>query len=350
MSLSQCEKVERFENVNGLRVCAAVGVVAMHVLMNGSYKLSGFLFEELIPSFADFVFLFMMISSFSMCCGYYEKILHCRISPVAFYSKRFLKIWPFFALLNILDVVISPSRDALFEGFANLTLCFGLLPNANISVIGVGWTIGVIFVFYLLFPFFCFLFSNKRSAWLAFGVMLLMNFACSMYFLDEMHVLSGFSERSSILYCAVYFAAGGLVYLYRNELVKVFASRYQLLLLILAAIGGIFYFSVEASTMMRLIIYLSILIYAVCKGEQKGILNNQMTKYVSDISMELYLCHMMIYRVIEKFGFLHLLRSEVMSYCIAVFLTVVGAIVFAIVARWFLNRIIQMIISPKHAD
>lgn len=36
--------------------------------------------------------------------------------------------------------------------FANLTLCQGLLLNANISVIGVSWTLAVIFVFYMLFP------------------------------------------------------------------------------------------------------------------------------------------------------------------------------------------------------
>lgn len=47
----------------------------------------------------------------------------------------------------MLDFVISPSKSALYEIFANLTLCQGLLPNMNISVIGVSWTLAVIFVF-----------------------------------------------------------------------------------------------------------------------------------------------------------------------------------------------------------
>ena len=38
------------------------------------------------------------------------------------------------------------SKESLFEVFANLTLCQGLLPNANITVIGVSWTLAVIFV------------------------------------------------------------------------------------------------------------------------------------------------------------------------------------------------------------
>lgn len=46
-----------------------------------------------------------------------------------------------------------------------MTLCQGLLPNMRIEVIGVSWTLAVIFVFYMLFPFFCFLIGNKKRAW-----------------------------------------------------------------------------------------------------------------------------------------------------------------------------------------
>lgn len=99
----------------------------------------------------------MMVSGFGMCCGYYQKIVNQKISVEDFYKKRYIKIWPYFALLCALDFVISPSKESLFEVFANLTLCQGLLPNAKISVIGVSWTLAVIFVFYMLFPFFCFL-------------------------------------------------------------------------------------------------------------------------------------------------------------------------------------------------
>ena len=81
------------------------------------------------------------------------------ISVEDFYKKRYIKIWPYFALLCALDFVISPSKESLFEVFTNLTLCQGLLPNAKISVIGVSWTLAVIFVFYMLFPF-CLLYTS----------------------------------------------------------------------------------------------------------------------------------------------------------------------------------------------
>ena len=95
-----------------------------------------------------------MVSAFGMCCGYYEKFKAGTINIEAFYKRRYEKLWPFFALLCILDVVISPSADSVYEIFANLTMLQGLLPNPQISVVGVSWTLAVIFVFYLLFPFF----------------------------------------------------------------------------------------------------------------------------------------------------------------------------------------------------
>ena len=87
----------------------------LDVLANGEYGIGGFMFERLIPSFTNLVFLFMMVSGFGMCCGYYQKIIDQKISVEDFYKKRYIKIWPYFALLCALDFVISPSKESLFE-------------------------------------------------------------------------------------------------------------------------------------------------------------------------------------------------------------------------------------------
>ena len=177
-------KADRYEGIDGLKAYAVIGIALMHVLANGEYRMGGFVFERLIPSFTNLVFLFMIVSGFGMCCGYYQKFKDQKISVVDFYKKRYNKIWPYFALLCVLDFVMSPSKSALYEVFANLTLCQGLLPNMNISVIGVSWTLAVIFVFYLLFPFFCFLLESKKRAWLAFICAVIYNFVCGTYFFE----------------------------------------------------------------------------------------------------------------------------------------------------------------------
>ena len=123
----------RYEGIDGLKAYAIIGIALMHVLANGEYSIGGFVFERLIPSFTNLVFLFMMVSGFGMCCGYYQKIIDQKISVEDFYKKRYIKIWPYFTLLCALDFMMSPSKESLFEVFANLTLCQGLLPNANIK-------------------------------------------------------------------------------------------------------------------------------------------------------------------------------------------------------------------------
>lgn len=265
----------------------------MHIAANNSYSISGFIYNSLIPSFTNFVFLFMTVSAFGMCCGYYERIINNRISFSDFYGKRFKKILPFFGLLVLVDIVMSPSTDALYEAFADLTLLFGFLPHAgNISVIGVGWFLGLIFVFYICFPFFCVLMQNKRRAWMAFAVSLIYNFVCTVYF-DV--------ERSNILYSGCYFMAGGLIYLYRNKIMKL--NRWIGLVAVGASI--VFYYIMGGNTIGCMLISVCWLSYAIiCAGtiQKSYFLENRVTKFISSISMEIYLSHMVIFRLVEKLG------------------------------------------------
>ena len=273
---------ERYEGVDGLKAYAIIGIALMHILTNGEYGIGGFVFEQLIPSFTNLVFLFMMVSGFGMCCGYYQKFKDQKISVGEFYAKRYSKIWPYFALLCALDFVMSPSKSALYEVFANLTLCQGLLPNMNISVIGVSWTLAVIFVFYLLFPFFCFLLENKKRAWLALACAVIYNFVCSTYFFDESHiadrVLVNFSARTNILYCAVYFIAGGLIFLYRKELSEL-ASKYKVIAGVFLLIATVVYFAIGSSTLTMLFFCVAALVYTI--GCNRGGGTGQSSRQIS---------------------------------------------------------------------
>lgn len=319
--------------IDGLRMIAAFGIVMMHIRANANYEISGYVFNTIIPSFTNFVFLFMIVSAFGMCCGYYEKMLNNQISFSDFYGKRFKKILPFFGILVLLDVIMSPSVASIYEGFADLTLLFGLLPNAGgISVIGVGWFLGLVFVFYLIFPFFCILIENKRRAWMAFAVSLVYNFVCANYF--EV-------GRSNILYSACFFLAGGLIYLYREEIAKL----NQWIALGIAGCAVVLYYLIGGNAMMCLLVSCTLLIYAIIK--RGGILENRVTKFFSGISMEIYLSHMLIFRIVEKLGINRILGNGWLQYIVTVVVVIAGATMFAVVMQKVIEKVTEMIFKKE---
>lgn len=325
-----------YPGLDVVRVIAIAGIVLMHVLANGNYDLSGFLFEKVIGTAGNFTILFMMVSAFGMCCGYYEKFKAETINIETFYKRRYEKLWLFFALLCILDVVISPSANSVYEIFANLTMLQGLLPNPQISVVGVSWTLAVIFVFYLLFPFFCFLLFSKKRAWFGFIIAGIYNILCQLYFFDEQHVLGSFMERENILYSAIFFMAGGLIYLYRDELERLKNNR--IVAVIILAITASAYYFLSQNDLVMAIFSVAIIIFAITTDGKLG--ENKLIKKLSSISFEVYLSHMMIYRVLEKLKINHMFGLNAISYGVTAVLTLTGAIAFSYIAKVVLEKFI----------
>ena len=231
----------------------------MHILANGEYGIGGFAFERLIPSFTNLVFLFMMVSGFGMCCGYYQKIVDQKISVEDFYKKRYIKIWPYFALLCALDFVISPSKESLFEVFANLTI----MPRVTAECQDFGhWceldTGSHFCVLYavpiLLLP------DCKQEESVAVAA-LVFNWLCTNYFK---------TGRTNIVYDAIYFIAGGLIFLYRKELAE-FAAKYKVIAGAILLIATVAYFALGGNTLTMLFFCVAALVYTLgCKGGGTG--------------------------------------------------------------------------------
>ena len=229
----------------------------------------------------------------------------------------------------------------MFEVFANLTLCQGLLPNAKISVIGVSWTLAVIFVFYLLFPFFCFLIGNKKRAWGVTVAALVFNWLCGVYFFDGNHIVDaisiGFAPRLNIVYDAIYFIAGGLIFFYRKSLAE-FALRHKIVAGAILLIATVAYFALGDNTLTMLSFCVAALVYTLgCN--RMGILVNPIAKFLGGISFEIYLCHMVIYRVLEKLHLVHLFKNGLLAYIFTAVAVICGSVVFSVCAKWFLNKV-----------
>jgi len=284
---------------------------------------------------AELVLLFMMVSAFGMCCGYYERVKAGQIKPSEFYKKRYVRVLPFFALLVCIDLIVSPSWSSVAEAFSDVTLVFGLYPATDIKVIGVGWFLGTIFVFYMLFPFFTFLIDNKRRAWFVLLLAIVWQLLMVYYYNAK--------SNAQILYVAPYFIVGGLIYLYRESIAALFEKRSCMRWLGLAVclLLTIVFYTIPnihvtffGRDLPRTILYAAWLCYAI--GTSQWLLNNKLTAYLSGISMEIYLCHMVIFRVVEKAHVERFIADNNLNYIIILTLVLIGAIIFSHVTKYFL--------------
>lgn len=322
---------ENYSSLDGLRAYAAVGIVLMHVQANLVIKPSdNILTGNVIPWFTNFTLLFMIISAFSMCCGYYERVKSGAITPAKFYAKRYHRTWPFFAMMVMISFAMDPSWNTFCQSFADLTMCFNLLPNPNIEVIGVGWFLGTVFTFYMLFPFFTFLLDNKKRGWM----ILLLSLVFCYIAIDQFNNGNGFCRRN-IINSAPFFISGGMIYLYRQG-IKSWVEKHWIIALASCLILTVLRFVVDIKDLFilpDLLVFAAWLMYAI--GSKDIVLNNGGAKYLSAISMEIYLCHMMFYRVSSMLHLERFIHNNDMLYVATCIATLIGAICFSHVIKYY---------------
>lgn len=317
--MKDCElEKKHYYGIDWLRAMACIGIVMMHIQANNTYQLTGFIAERMIPSFTNFTFLFMTISAFGMCVGYYEKVKSGKVNWVNFYKKRYLKVLPFFAVVVLMDIVFSHDLTSIIEAVPNLTITRGFFPN-DIGQIGVAWFLGLVFVFYAIFPLFCATLNSKKSGWVFFAVSLLMNFVvASIYGIG----------RENIIYSLPFFVAGGLIYLYGG---KVKNWHFYLPLVILSIF--IYYFIGGVYSCLLVSVAFLLLGISIGGGYSK------IVSFISGISMEIYLSHMVVFRLVEKMGLNRMFGNGWLQYLITCALVICGAMVFSYV----LQKIIKLV-------
>lgn len=341
---------ERYNSFDGLRAIAAIGILLMHYLANIdevcmiTLQESSILYKEVIPFFTMFVYMFFIISAFSMCCGYLNhfKVIEGKSSfnTEGFYSKRYSRIWPFFALLVLIDLAMKPSMEELYQCIANLTLAFNLLPNPHIDAIGVGWFLGVIFLFYMIFPWFVYLLQKKSRAWFAMAIALMFHVILVQYFLTSQFCTEYQIDhpRHNIVYSFPFIMAGGIIYLYRKELTKSWQKLIWLVIAIFMTIGQICWHPqiLGENILYILILYVFWILYAMTGGYNiKGFkfLDNKLMCFLGNISMEIYLCHMVIFRLVEMIQLDSLINNPHLYYWGVCTL----GILFSITFSWFVK-------------
>lgn len=321
-----------YYGIDFLRTFSCFAIIIMHIYANGSFDLLSNTAGIIISSFDSLVYLFMMISGFGVCSGYYNKVKENTIDYNKFYKKRYMKTIPFFGVCLLLAVIIEHSVQTLIEAFMELTLSFGLLPNNTLETIGVSWFLGIVFCFYFMFPFFVFLTYNRKRALLMLIISIVINYLCEYYFFTEKFVVKGFLVRHSFLYCTPYLITGMIVFLFVDRIKSIIGKYKWQAVLGMSILIVMYYFvpnrigMITVFTLKNIILYFTILCVAISFDIK--LFNNRLIVYLSSISLEMYLCQMILFRLAERAKLLYIFGKGWVAFIFSSLLIIILIILF----------------------
>ena len=127
-----------------------------------------------------------------------------------------------------------------------------------------------------------------------------------------------------------------MIYLYRDELKRLKNIRFVAVAFL--AITASAYYFLSQNDLVMAAFSVAIIIFAITIDGKLG--ENKLIKKLSSISFEVYLSHMMIYRVLERVKITHIFGVNAFSYGMTAILTLAGAIVFSCIAKVVLEKFI----------
>ena len=139
------------------------------------------------------------------------------------------------------------------------------------------------------------------------------------------------------MFLSIYFVIGGVLYLYKDYIQEKVSGIPTFVILLATAVITMVWYFIPANefslffTVKTSILFAIWVIFAI--SQPMKLLENSVTKTLSQVSLEVYLSHMMIFRVVEKFGIADRLNNGNIAYIVVLCLTIVLTIVFALIAK-----------------
>lgn len=85
----------------------------------------------------------------------------------------------------------------------------------------------------------------------------------------------------------------------------------------------------------------------ICNYQAGGVPENRVTMFFSGISMEIYLSHMVIFRVVEKLKLNRIIGNGWLQYVVTSVLVIAGATVFAVAMQKIISKVMEIMNKRK---
>lgn len=249
------------------------------------------------------VYIFFVLSGFSIHYQYSNRVNNLN-DIKTFLKKRFFRLFPLLVLITIFSQYTAFLNMDLVRAssiFLTLSLLFGFSAPAVTSAVTGGWSLGVEFSFYMLYPIMLAYCQNIRQYIVLMFVLfalkyLFTEYAFSKYYIDHSNLLF-----TSPLSFAFYFVTGCFLAefypFFKNTLKKTYLLflSIPLFLLFFLPIGmsAKDVLTGYTGSFFTLLSCVSVLIYSLYIPEHA--VTKKISKFLGEISYGVYLLHPLLY-------------------------------------------------------
>jgi len=350
----------RLDFLDALRCFAMIYVAISHLIVIPEPNLS--VPASIKPLFTNGgvagVSLFFVLSAFSLSYSMNARSGEMMLTK-RFYIRRFFRIAPLFYLMMLLYWI----RDAagfnvlhpLSEVIVNASLLFNLVPAFIGGFVWASWTIGVIVIFYLLFPVIHRYIRNLYAALAFFVAAVLMSRGWSYFvinygeatgYLKVTDITSvwefGFLQNLPVLACGIV-----IYHLYYDYLIKMNQKKQQTAGLI-SILSFIIFYAALLTEPMQNIIWGKNILHGICVSlfvlslglKPFGFLVNSKTVYLGKISYSMYLFHpLIIFTIIPAYRLIYgLIPSDIVGYLASFLVTMILLTVISLITYKYIER------------
>jgi len=296
----------RFDGLEALRGTSAILVIIYHTILLTDLKSS--ITGSWINNLAIAVPVFFCISGFSLFYGYHDNFFS-ETSFKKFYIRRFFRLAPLFYLMLIFYVVFFLFRGVRYDIptiLNNITFTYILIPGKQESIVWSGWSVGIEWLFYFIFPLLLLLSKNKKIYFSMLAISICYSIEVNILFKEISYENSPSYLYMNIFKHFTYFLLGISVYKTleffdkKTEIIKKI-GRYDFVILISLYIT-IAYSNISSVIKISVFLFVFLSVLFSVTGSS-FVLNNKLSRLWGKCSYGLYLFNPIIIYILNESGF-----------------------------------------------